>query len=124
MGTTPKLRWMSISPALIYLLALSAGTRAQPDRGWLDNDPVTIWSRPPGFYEEGGQWYAILHARPDVRRVRLVGDFTDEASTGRPDGVTMKLSIGPAGVFSSVQIGTGPENIASISAIGKHAGCS
>jgi 1,4-alpha-glucan branching enzyme len=91
MGTTPKLRWMSISPALICLLALSAGTRAQPDRGWLDNDPATIWSRPPGFYEEGGQWYAILHARPDVRRVRLVGDFTDEATggidlTSTPDG--------------------------------------
>jgi hypothetical protein len=28
------------------------------------------------------------------------------------------------GLFSSVQIGAGPENIASISAIGKHAGCS
>jgi len=45
-------------------------------------------------------------------------------STGRPDGVTMKLSIGPPGVLSSVQIGTAPENIASISAIGKHSGCS
>jgi len=36
----------------------------------------------------------------------------------------MKLSIGPASVFSSVQIATGPQNIGSISAIGKHAGCS
>jgi len=45
-------------------------------------------------------------------------------STGKPDDVTMKLSMEPAGVFSSVQIGTGSENIASISAIGKHAGCS
>jgi len=39
-------------------------------------------------------------------------------------GVTMKLSIAPAGVFSSAQIATGPENIASISAMGKHAGFS
>jgi hypothetical protein len=44
-------------------------------------------------------------------------------STGKPDGVTMKLSIGPACVFSSVQMGTGPKNIRSISAIGKHSGC-
>ncbi len=34
----------------------------------------------------------------------------------------MKLSIGPAGVCNSVQIGTGPTNIESISAIGSDAG--
>ena len=92
MGTMAKLRWMSLSvSALICLLALTAGTRAQPHRGWLDSDPAAIWSRAPGFYEDGGQWYAILHARPDIRRVRLVGDFTDDATggvdlTSTPDG--------------------------------------
>ena len=56
---------------------------AQPDRGWLNNDPAAIWHRPPGFYQDSGQWYAILHARPDIRRVRLVGDFID--ATGGVD---------------------------------------
>jgi hypothetical protein len=32
------------------------------------------------------------------------------------------LSIGPAGVFNSVQMETAPVNIWSISAMGKHAG--
>jgi 1,4-alpha-glucan branching enzyme len=39
--------------------------------GWLDDDPNAIWSRPPGFYKESGQWYAILHTKPSVTRVQL-----------------------------------------------------
>lgn len=58
---------------------------------WLDQDPNAIWSRSPGFYEEEGDWYAIIHTRPDATRVRLVGEFTDEESraielTPTPDG--------------------------------------
>jgi 1,4-alpha-glucan branching enzyme len=90
MGTMTKLSWMSKSIALICLLGLTAGTQAQPDRGWLNNDPAAIWHQPPGFYEDSGQWYAILHARPDIRRVRLVGDFIDATGgvdlTSTPDG--------------------------------------
>jgi 1,4-alpha-glucan branching enzyme len=90
MSKPTRLRWLPASP-LVCLLALTAGAQAQPNRGWLGNDPSAIWSRPPGFYEEAGQWYAILHAGPGFSRVRLVADFTDGATGGvdltrTPDG--------------------------------------
>jgi hypothetical protein len=39
----------------------------------LGGSPDAIWRRPPGFYEEAGNWYAILHTRPDV----TAHDLTD-----------------------------------------------
>jgi 1,4-alpha-glucan branching enzyme len=74
---------------LVFLPA----SHAQPTSAWLDNDPTAIWHRSPGFYEEGGQWYAILHTGPDVSRVRLVGDFTDDASGA------VELTLTPDGKF-------------------------
>ena len=76
---------MTWAPALARILAtllltLCAQTSSALTTGWLDDDPNAIWSRPPGFYADGGDWYAILHARPDVLRVRLIGEFTDEQS--------------------------------------------
>jgi 1,4-alpha-glucan branching enzyme len=76
--------------ASLLLFIWAQNTTAQTT-GWLDNDPNTIWSRSPGFYEDGGIWYAIVHTRPDVERVRLVGEFTNEESdaidlTRTPDG--------------------------------------
>lgn len=62
----------------IGLLFVSVGsaTHGAAD-GWLDDDPGAIWRRPPGFYHEGENWYAIIHVRPGVTSVRLAGDFTD-----------------------------------------------
>ena len=61
------------------------------DLAWLDDDPHAIWNRPPGFYKEGSYWYAIIHVKPTVTRVRLAGEFTDWESqaidlTKTPDG--------------------------------------
>jgi 1,4-alpha-glucan branching enzyme len=77
--------------AIGQLLSLIACAHAQPVPAWLDNDPGAIWRRAPGLYEDGGHWYAILHTRPDIRRVRLVADFTDGSAaafdlTPTPDG--------------------------------------
>ena len=47
------------------------------DVGWLNGDPNAIWNRSPGFYKDGDQWYAIIHVKPTVTRVRLAGDFTN-----------------------------------------------
>src|SRR3984893_376130 len=90
MSKPTRLRWLPAS-ALVCLLPLTAGAQAQPPRSWLDSDPSAIWGRPPGFYEEAAQWYAILHARPGISRVRVVADFTDGATGGvdltpTPDG--------------------------------------
>ncbi len=62
----------------IFVLALSlaAAGSAGADVGWLEGNPDTIWSRSPGFYREGSDWYAIVHVKPSVTRVRLEGDFT------------------------------------------------
>lgn len=59
--------------------------------GWLDDDQAAIWSRSPGFYQEGTDWIAIIHTKPSVKSVRLAGDFTDWKDhavelTKTPDG--------------------------------------
>ena len=73
-------RACATTKTLALLLCFWAQTGSAQSKGWLDDDPNAIWSRPPGFYEDGWHWYAILHTRPDVERVRLVGEFTDEES--------------------------------------------
>lgn len=75
----------------LLLLTVWAQTSSAQTTGWLDNDPNAIWSRPPGFYQDGEYWYGILHTKPDVERVRLVGEFTNEEAdaidlTRTPDG--------------------------------------
>ena len=60
---------------LTMLVTVPALVRAEV--GWMDSNPDAIWNRPPGFYKEGDQWYAIIHVKPSVTRVRLAGDFTD-----------------------------------------------
>lgn len=70
---------------------LGSDAKAQSAVGWLDGDPGAIWNRSPGFYRDGEHWYAILHVRPSVTRVRLAGDFTDGTAaavdlTRTPDG--------------------------------------
>ena len=76
--------------ALAAFLIGATLTVARAD-GWLDDDPAAIWQRSPGFYEEGDRWYAILHTRPEISRVQLVGDFMDGDAGGveltqTPDG--------------------------------------
>lgn len=78
---------------LVPVPQAGAQAEAQSDAavGWLDGDPGAIWSRSPGFYKEGDDWYAIIHVRPSITRVRLTGDFTDGAAaavdlTRTPDG--------------------------------------
>jgi 1,4-alpha-glucan branching enzyme len=63
--------------AAIFLIIGVGGSPAGAAEGWLDDDPNAIWSRPPGFYKEGDDWFAIIHVRPNVTAVRLAGDFTD-----------------------------------------------
>jgi len=75
--------------SLTMLVAVSALVRAEV--GWLDGNPDAIWNRPPGFYKQGGQWYAIIHVKQSVTRVRLAGEFTDWEQkavelTKTPDG--------------------------------------
>jgi 1,4-alpha-glucan branching enzyme len=70
--------------AIAHLLSLIVAVQAQSVPAWLDNDPGAIWRRAPGLYEDGERWYAILHTRPDIGRVRLVADFTD-GLTAAPD---------------------------------------
>lgn len=42
----------------------------------VSGSPGAIYERSPGFYKDGSYWYAIVHTKADVKRVRLVGDFT------------------------------------------------
>jgi len=65
---------MSTKPHSLLKIALcwllwSALPAAAQGPAWLDGDPGAIWRRPPGFYEQGGNWYAILHTRPDITHV-------------------------------------------------------
>ena len=64
---------------ILFLLIFSVSTPVAAD-SWLDGEPTAIWSRSPGFYKDGDQWYAIVHTRPSVTGLRLIGDFTDGAS--------------------------------------------
>ena len=67
--------WLGLAQALaVFLHQISASAQ---QAAWLDGDPAAIWQRPPGFYQEGSSWYAIVHTRPEITRVRLAGDFTD-----------------------------------------------
>ncbi len=80
-----------ISAVVLVLLATLSPYPARADVGWLNGDPAFIWNQPPGFYKQGDQWYAIIHAKPAVTRVRLVGDFTNGESKAvdlnkTPDG--------------------------------------
>src|SRR6478752_6373477 len=84
-GLFPLLSIAALASVVGASNAVSAGD------AWLDNDPDAIWGRSPGFYKEGSDWYAIIHVKPAVTRVRLAGDFTNEASnaielTRTPDG--------------------------------------
>jgi len=74
----------------LLLLTVWAQTSSAQTTGWLDNDPNAIWSRPPGFYQDGEYWYGILHTKPDVERVRLVGEFTNEEA----DAIDLTASSG------------------------------
>jgi 1,4-alpha-glucan branching enzyme len=72
----------------IVLLGIAPANAAD---AWLDGDKNAIWGRSPGFYKEKDHWYAIIHVKPNVTRVRLAGDFTawDEEAielTRTPDG--------------------------------------
>lgn len=62
---------------LIALVSCSLAAGAVAGDAWLDNDPAAIWGRAPGVYREGENWYAIVHVKPSVTRVRLTGDFTN-----------------------------------------------
>ena len=80
--------WLRFLVVSIFTLVATLGRGAD---GWLDDDPNAIWGRPPGFYKEGDDWYAIIHVKPAVTRVRLAGDFTDGVGsaielTRTPDG--------------------------------------
>ena len=75
----------------ILLLTLVLVPSSSTAESWLDGDPQAIWSRAPGFYKEGDDWYAIIHAASNVVGVKLKGDFTDGDSnavslTPTPDG--------------------------------------
>jgi 1,4-alpha-glucan branching enzyme len=74
-----------------FLLFLALSPLHVSAQGWLDGDAQAIWNRAPGFYKEGDDWYAIVHAASNVVGVRLKGDFTngdtDAVSlTQTPDG--------------------------------------
>jgi 1,4-alpha-glucan branching enzyme len=76
--------------ALLLLAAWPSAPFAQTG-AWLNGDPNAIWAKDPGFYQENGTWYAIIHTRSDATRVRLAGDFTDDEAaavdlTRTPDG--------------------------------------
>ena len=86
-----------LTAALYVFLFVISSAEAQP-RAWLDNDPGAMWRRSPGFYKEDGQWYAILHTRPEITRVQLAADFTDQAAhavdlTRTPDGKFWWLKV-------------------------------
>jgi len=73
------------------LLVALACCDAEGADAWLNGDANAIWSRPPGFYQEGNDWFAVIHVNPTVSRVRLAGEFTDWKDqavdlTRTPDG--------------------------------------
>jgi len=70
-----RLSTLFVIVALIGSLARTGSIWAA--EGWLDGDPNAIWNRSPGFYKEGDDWYAIIHVKPSVTKVRLAGDFTN-----------------------------------------------
>jgi 1,4-alpha-glucan branching enzyme len=93
----------SVLPPLLLLVTWAVTAAAQPT-AWLDGDPTAIWRRSPGLYQEDGHWYAILHTRSEVARVRLAGDFTNgtEAAvdlTRTPNGKFWWLKL-PAQAFA------------------------
>ena len=63
--------------ATLLGLALQSSGLVYAEVSWLDGDEGAIWSRPPGFYRDGDHWYAIIHVKPSVTRVRLAGEFTE-----------------------------------------------
>jgi 1,4-alpha-glucan branching enzyme len=78
-------------PLVVVCLFLTIVPLSFPSEAWLDGDPKAIWQRAPGFYQEGDHWYAVMHVKPSVTRVRLAGDFTNWATdaidlTRTPDG--------------------------------------
>ena len=81
-------------------LPIPARTAVAQATGWLDGDPGAIWARPPGFYQEGADWYAILHVKPDVVRVRLADLGTDRYEvpprTDRASCRPRRCACGPA----------------------------
>jgi len=57
-----------------------------PDVGWLDGDPGAIWNRPPGFYKDGNDWYAIVHCQASGDPRQISGRFHPRGTKcGRPD---------------------------------------
>jgi 1,4-alpha-glucan branching enzyme len=82
----------------VFLVVTFLSSVTSADVAWLDGDPNAIWARSPGFYKEGNNWYAIIHVKPTVTRVRLAGEFTDWESnaidlTKTPDGKFWWLKI-------------------------------
>ena len=76
-----------------------------------------------------------VRGRPAAQLLGVVEDLTDDLAptsgfrqslhstiTGSPVGVTSRLSMGPAGVLSSRQIGTAPVKSGSISWMGRELG--
>lgn len=61
----------------VLMILLAVTSPAFPEERWLDGQPNAVWSRSPGFYKDGVNWYAIIHVRPTVFRARLEGDFTE-----------------------------------------------
>lgn len=85
------MRRLRLARLLALGLLLGGGSTSAQTAAWLDGDPAAIWQRPPGFYQDGQSWYAIVHTRPETVRVRLAGDFTGGAAgavdlTRTPDG--------------------------------------
>jgi 1,4-alpha-glucan branching enzyme len=81
----------SLHLIVILLSGILFGPAVHADGAWLDDDPNAIWNRSPGFYKEGINWYAVIHVKPTVTRVRLAGEFTQWDSkavdlTKTPDG--------------------------------------
>ena len=74
------MRRLRLARFLALGLLLGSGSAPAQTAAWLDGDPAAIWQRPPGFYQDGQSWYAIVHTRPETTRVRLVGDFTGGAA--------------------------------------------
>jgi 1,4-alpha-glucan branching enzyme len=85
---------MSLHRAIFIACAIVVGSSPAAlvaTDSWLDNDPHAIWNRAPGFYKEGNAWFAIIHGKSAVSRVRLAGEFTNWATnaidlTRTPDG--------------------------------------
>jgi 1,4-alpha-glucan branching enzyme len=66
----------SLALVVIIVTFWSFGAGPLLADAWLDGKPAAIWSPSPGFYKDGNDWYAIIHAKPGTKRIRLVGDFT------------------------------------------------